>query len=84
MLSLILQKIYEVVRQETERPEHQTHGMFVLVLMSYGKRGNIIVGSDCAPLDLLDLQDLLSARRFPAMKRKPKLIVVQACSGGEC
>lgn len=83
MLSLC-QGIYGEVRKETGRAEHQMLGMFVLVLMSHGGRGNMVMGSDCAPVDLMAIQDLLSARRFPAMKGKPKLIIVQACSGGEC
>ena len=57
--------------------------MFILVLMSHGRRNNVIVGSDSQPIDLIDIQDLLSPTKFPAMKAKPKVMIVQACSGGE-
>ena len=80
-LLFLLQEIYEQIQLETQRQEHKTLGMFVLLLMSFGKRDNIILGSDYQPVDLVKVQDLLSPYNFPAMKGKPKLVIVQACSG---
>ena len=57
--------------------------MFVIVLMSHGERGDIITDSEGQPVELVDIQDLLSPKNFPAMKGKPKLMIVQACSGGK-
>ena len=57
--------------------------MFVLVLMSHGRQGNIIVDSNGQSIRLADIQALLSPQNFPAMKGKPKWMIVQACSGGE-
>ena len=57
--------------------------MFVLVVMSHGTRGDKILGSDSQPVDLMDIRDLLCSRSFPAMRGKPKLLIVQACSGGK-
>ena len=51
--------------------------------MSHGTRGNVIIDSKGQPVDLIDIQDLLSPKKFPAMKGKPKVMIVQACSGGE-
>ena len=57
--------------------------MFVLVIMSYGKRGNIILDVDKNPVDLVKIYELLSPANFPAMKGKPRLVIIQACSGGK-
>ena len=51
--------------------------------MSHGTTGNIIVDSNEQPIRLADIQDLLSPQNFPAMKGQPKVMIVQACSGGE-
>ena len=57
--------------------------MFVLVLMSHGGKGNVIYDSKNHPVSFVSIQDLLSPKNFPAMKGKPKLMIVQACSGGK-
>ena len=57
--------------------------MFVFVIMSHGTRGDIILDRNGQPVDLMKIKDLLSPYDFPAMSGKPKLMVVQACSGGE-
>ena len=56
--------------------------MFVLILMSLGKRNDIILDIERKPIKLMDIYDLLSPINFPAMAGKPKLVIVQACSGG--
>ena len=57
--------------------------MFVLVLMSHGGRDNVISDSNNQPVSLVNIQDMLSPKNFPAMKGKPKLMIIQACSGGK-
>ena len=57
--------------------------MFVLVLMSHGGRDNLIYDSNNQPVFLVKIQDMLSPKNFPAMKGKPKLMIIQACSGGK-
>ena len=57
--------------------------MFVLVLMSRGTGGDTILDCQNQPVSLTKITDLLSPRKFPAMKGKPKLMIVQACSGGK-
>ena len=57
--------------------------MFVFVIMSMGKRGDLLLDCYSQPIDLLKIKDLLSSSKFPAMKGKPKLVIVQACSGGK-
>ena len=79
----IQQQIKDTIKEETQREEHYRLSMFILVLMSHGTRGNVIIDSKGQPVDLIDIQDLLSPKKFPAMKGKPKVMIVQACSGGE-
>ena len=57
--------------------------MFVLVVMSHGWYKDRIRCQDNKYIDLAYIRHLLSASNFKGMKGKPKLIIVQACSGGE-
>ena len=57
--------------------------MFVFVIMSMGQRGDLLLDCYSQPIDLLKIKDLLSSSKFPAMKGKPKLVIVQACSGSK-
>ena len=82
-LNVVLQRIYEEIREETEKDVHYNYGMFVLVLMSFGKRGDILLDCDGEDVDLIKIQDMLSPSQFPAMEGKPKLMIIQACSGGK-
>ena len=62
---------------------HEGLGMFALVIMSHGDAGSI-VGHDGRHVKLVDIYRLLSSQHFPAMRGKPKLVILQTCSGGEC
>ena len=57
--------------------------MFVLILMSHGGEDNLIYDSSNQSVSLVNIQDMLSPKSFPAMKGKPKLMIIQACSGGK-
>ena len=63
--------------------EHKAYGMFVFVIMTHGERCDLLLDCKGEPVDLMIIKDLLSPRKFPLMERKPKLMIVQACSGGE-
>ncbi|XP_067941712.1 uncharacterized protein [Watersipora subatra] len=80
-LSFTAEKMYKTVIEETNRKDHYDYGMFVLVLMSHGTKGDVILDSQGKSVYFVHFQDLLCPRNFPAMKGKPKLIIVQACSG---
>ena len=67
---------------ETEKKENNNLSMFALVLMSHGKGGDVILDSQCQAVSLAQIKKLLSPSHFPAMKGKPKLLIIQACSGG--
>ena len=75
--------IYREIEKETGKAEHKNYGMFVFVIMSHGMRGDVILDRDNQEVDLMEIKDLLSPRKFPAMKGKPKLMIVQACSGSK-
>ena len=49
--------------------------------MTHGKEDDQILGSDQHTVKLKDIYELLSPLNFPAMAGKPKIIVIQACSG---
>ena len=50
--------------------------------MSHGTDG-LIHGHDDWSVRLHDIYGLLGGTKFPAMAHKPKLVVVQSCSGGK-
>lgn len=74
----------QLVDSRTRTPVHSALGMFVLVMMSHGDTGTIIAkeGNEHKHIKLVDIYRLLSPKNFPAMKGKPKMVILQACSGG--
>ena len=76
----------EAIHLETQRVDtsgqsvHIQMGVFVLVLTSHGDEG-CIIGSDRVYIRLTDIYDLLSPRNFPAMRGRPKIVIIQACAG---
>lgn len=77
------QEFVEEIHRETQLPIHEKSSMFALLLTSHGDEGTII-GCDGKHVRLSDIYKLLSPANFPAMKKKPKLIIIQACAGGKC
>jgi len=71
----------ETIREETKNPGYAEVGVSALVIMTHGTE-NILYGTDNQPIKYSDVFDLLSAYQFPAMTGKPKLVILQACSGG--
>ena len=87
----VLKEMIETIHKETQYIDrdtgisvHANLGMFVLVLMTHGDYGTIAFkdGNGIEQIKLVDLYKLLSPENFPAMKGKPKMIIMQACSGG--
>ncbi|XP_067941065.1 malignant fibrous histiocytoma-amplified sequence 1 homolog [Watersipora subatra] len=76
------EEILKKIEKETKREEHHKLGMFVLIIMSHGTDGDMILDHHGEQFSLVSIRDSLSPQRFPAMAGKPKLIIVQACSGG--
>mgnify|MGYP001800824547 FL=1 len=71
-----------MVDRHTGESVHKDLGCFVLVVTSHGDEGSI-VGSDHKHIKITDMIGLLSAKNFPELKGKPKIIILQACAGGE-
>ena len=72
-----------MVDGQTGESVHKDLSCFVLVVMSHGARGSV-TGSDHVHVDITEMNDLLSPKNFPAMRGKPKIVIIQACAGGEC
>ena len=71
----------QLINRQTGGSIYDDLGIFVLVITTHGSEG-IIYGSDGKGILLSDMYKLLAPKNFPAMKGKPKLIFLQACSGG--
>ncbi|ROL41355.1 Caspase-1 [Anabarilius grahami] len=93
---LLNQLDYQVVKYKNlsgqnfaRRPEHASSDSTFVVIMSHGKR-DAILGvhyhktdnpSDTFPVDDIFLH--LNSKNCPALHNKPKVILIQACRGGE-
>lgn len=70
------------------RPEHKSSDSTFLVLMSHGIQAGICGKkySEEVP-DVLEVNtvfQILNTLNCPSLKDKPKVIIIQACRGGEC
>ena len=74
----------QFVDRDTQTAVHANLGMFVLVIMCHGDVGTVVAkeGGSYKHIRLVDIYRLLSPKEFPGMKGKPKMIILQACSGG--
>ncbi|XP_056122195.1 caspase a [Rhinichthys klamathensis goyatoka] len=79
----------KAVENFARREEHARSDSTFVVIMSHGKR-NTILGvhyhtidnpSDTFPVD--DIYRHLNSKNCPALRNKPKVILIQACRGGE-
>ncbi|KAF6035145.1 CASP2 [Bugula neritina] len=78
---LTSEEMFQAIKDETALEVHKHLSMFVLIIMSHGQTGDQILSHDNKWVKLGDIKHLLSASQFTAMKGKPKLIIIQACSG---
>ena len=81
---LVFQDLKLDIKEETQHPDHEHYGMFILAIMTHGTAKNEVYGSDDKIVNLTEVCDLLSSTKFPVMAGKPKLVIIQACSGGGC
>jgi len=72
------------VKSEVTKEEHEDLGCHVLVIMSHGGLNNHIYGTDLKRVKLTDVYDLLTLLDFPGMAGKPKVVILEVCSGGNC
>jgi len=70
------------VKEEVKCDEHEDLGCHVLVIMTHGGVNNYIYGTDLKRVSLTDLYDLLTPLNFPGMSGKPKVVILEVCSGG--
>lgn len=77
----------ETLKQFAARNEHRTSDSTFLVLMSHGVRAGLC-GTNCQDesTDILPIDTIYSTfnnRNCQALLEKPKVIIIQACRGGE-
>lgn len=85
----IYQEMVEAIHTETQLIDdkvgvsvHASYGAFVLIIFCHGSEG-YVNGSDGKHIKHTSLIDLLSARNFPAMRGKPKIVIFHLCDYGE-
>ena len=88
-IKIFHQDIIKTIHTETQMIDagtggsvHEDLSTFVLVVMSHGARGSVI-GSDDHHIDIIEMIELLSPANFPAMRGKPKIVIINACAGRE-
>jgi len=75
--------MFETLEEETSLEVHKHYSMFVLVIMCHGLEDNKIILPSREVVPLRKLCDKINGNNFKYMKGKPKLVIVQACSGGK-
>ncbi|XP_051842865.1 caspase-1-like [Antechinus flavipes] len=74
------------LKQFASRQEHQTSDSTFLVLMSHGVTNGICgkdyTDIDCQILPIERIFQIFNTRNCPSLKDKPKIIILQACRGG--
>lgn len=87
--NLSAKEMDEAIRDFAQREEHKYSDSAFVVIMSHGKR-DAIMGvhyhrtnnpSDSFPVD--NVYRHLNSENCPALRDKPKVILIQACRGGE-
>lgn len=76
------------LRAFAARKEHKNSDSTFLVFMSHGIREGICGKKHSEEVsDVLDINTIfqsLNTYNCPSLKDKPKVIIIQACRGGEC
>lgn len=74
----------EVIKEEIKNSDYADFRMFILIIMTHGLHGTVN-NADWTKVKLTDIYKQLSPDNFPAMARKPKLIIEDTCAGpGMC
>lgn len=71
------------IHKETQNPDHESYGMFILVIMAHSNENGSIMGVDGTEVKLHDVYEMLSGSLFLTMLGKPKFVVIQADSGSK-
>jgi len=79
---ILPQEMRQRIWDETRNPDYKNLGVSALVIMTHGSE-NHIFGKDGRSISLSDVYDLMSPYSFQSMAGKPKIIIIQACAGGE-
>lgn len=77
----MIQDIKDILRQEVKKDFHRTADCFVLVIMTHGTSGSIY-GTDGKTVSIEEIKKQFNGENFPAMADKPKVLLIQACRGG--
>lgn len=88
VLICLFQEMILELKAFAARSEHRTSDSTFLVLMSHGIRAGICGKKYSEEVqDILKIDDIfqiLNTLNCPALGNKPKVIIIQACRGGEC
>jgi len=71
------------IKSEVTKKQHKDLGCHVLVIMTHGGLNNYICGTDLKRVKLTDVYDLLTPFNFTGMAGKPKVVILETCSGGK-
>jgi len=77
-----IHKETQLVDDQTGESVHRHLRSFILVITSHGDQG-AVGGSDGKQIEITEIMDLLSPKNFPAMEKKPKIVIIQACAGSK-
>ena len=73
----------KILKEEKNHPDHAYADSFALAILSHGREYEV-TGVDSKRVKIQEIMTYFDGKNAPSLSGKPKLIVVQACQGGEC
>ena len=81
-LFLFSQEIDNALIQFSKHPKLDCTDSVFVVIMTHGELG-VIYGTDGRTYNIDHLYEHLGTKNCPALLNKPKIIIIQACRGGD-
>ena len=75
------QDMRNMLQRQSKDKELRKVDYFICFIMSHGRKGGKILGSDGNTVNLKYIEDLFNRESCPDLKGKPKIFFIQACRG---
>ena len=72
------------MRRKVEEYSQKDHeGVFILIILSHGKEGDIVYGTDEGEVKVHKLQEMFFTEKCNSLAGVPKVFLIDACRGGK-
>ena len=72
------------IREKVEEYSKKNHkGVFILIILSHGKEGDVVYGTDIGEVKVHELQEYFHTTSCHSLAGIPKVFLIDACRGGK-